>query len=346
LISLLSFYHKKDSTLGRMLIYKISYKILADNFLTGIGIGNFKHTYLLYQAEYFKTEAYTQKELLLADNNYFAFNDYFEFVIECGVSGLLGLTIFFLFLLRKYRVLLKNKSGFSLLCLISSSQLITLLVSALFTHVFENTFFLSITVVLIILFIHCTNPRLFNNFSLIFLIFFSVVSLVGYRHFDYLHHYPAYKKFDEAKLLNNAGYKNESLKDLKDLYQKLEGDKEFLRYYSERLFEAGDVPQAKQVLTKAILKLKDNNLYTLLGECLAVEKDYKGAEKNLLLAVYMVPNRHRNRQVLFNFYQQVNLTSKAAICGRDIVRLPIKIESPQVHKIKQDVAKELRSLIK
>lgn len=95
---LLVFFIKSDSSLGRVLIYKISIQIFQDNFLLGIGLGNFQEIYLYQQASYFSKEIYTNKELLLADNTHYAFNDYWQFIIEIGIIGfvILGLLFYLL----------------------------------------------------------------------------------------------------------------------------------------------------------------------------------------------------------------------------------------------------------
>ncbi len=79
---------KRDSSLGRLLIYKISFDILKDNYIKGVGVGNYKILYGKYQIDYFKNGQYSTKELLLADNSVNAFNDYLQFFIETGLIGL------------------------------------------------------------------------------------------------------------------------------------------------------------------------------------------------------------------------------------------------------------------
>src|SRR5438105_10003409 len=76
---------KSNSSQGRLFIYKIACKILRDNFISGIGWGKFGIVYNQYQAAYFEAGHYTIKELLLADNIRYAYNDYLQLVIETGM---------------------------------------------------------------------------------------------------------------------------------------------------------------------------------------------------------------------------------------------------------------------
>lgn len=67
--------------------------MFKQNFFEGIGIGNFQVLYGHYQAAYFGAGQYSIKELLLADNTYYAFNDYFQLIIEIGIDGLIILIL-------------------------------------------------------------------------------------------------------------------------------------------------------------------------------------------------------------------------------------------------------------
>jgi O-antigen ligase len=75
-IVVITIFLKSDSSLGRVLIYKISWSMFLDHPITGIGWGNFQRDYGLYQSAYFSAGNYSQKEFLLADNTFYAFNDY------------------------------------------------------------------------------------------------------------------------------------------------------------------------------------------------------------------------------------------------------------------------------
>ena len=50
--------------------------MLKDNWLWGIGHGQFKAKYNEYQAAYFSSHSIDSKEAVLADNSIYAFNDF------------------------------------------------------------------------------------------------------------------------------------------------------------------------------------------------------------------------------------------------------------------------------
>ena len=77
---------RPESVDGRMLIWKNTIKMIADNPVAGNGIGQFKAVYMHYQAEYFK-EPRSINEQTIADNTIYAFNDYLKLASEAGVPA-------------------------------------------------------------------------------------------------------------------------------------------------------------------------------------------------------------------------------------------------------------------
>jgi len=125
--------------MGRILIYKIGWNIFENHLNKGIGLGNFKVVYKDYQIDYFKNHPYSIKDLLVADNTQFAFNDYFQFIIE---TGWVGLTSFVLLSAILYSMVSQRNENVNRkmgkMELLASFVLTTILVAAAFTHVFES----------------------------------------------------------------------------------------------------------------------------------------------------------------------------------------------------------------
>jgi len=101
ILTSLLFLYKTDSSNGRLLIYKVSANIFRDNWLLGIGQGQFKVQYNEYKAAYFSTHSIDSKEALLADNSYYAFNDFLQGLIENGLIGFLIVAVAIYFFLYK-----------------------------------------------------------------------------------------------------------------------------------------------------------------------------------------------------------------------------------------------------
>ena len=85
---------KKSSSDGRILIWKISSMMIIEK-PQGYGYGLFEKHYNLAQARYFSSCG-SDKEKMLADHIYMAYNDLLEQTVEGGiVGGLLFLMLFF-----------------------------------------------------------------------------------------------------------------------------------------------------------------------------------------------------------------------------------------------------------
>lgn len=91
---------KKNSADGRILIWELSAKMLADR-PQGYGYGMFEKYYNLRQAEYFSKEEACKMEKLNADFVYMPYNDYLEHGIEGGIVGMLFLVAFYIVNIRK-----------------------------------------------------------------------------------------------------------------------------------------------------------------------------------------------------------------------------------------------------
>lgn len=234
LVFILAFMFKSDSTQGRILIYKISFDIFKESYLVGIGLGEFKQQYLLYQALYFSNDSFTSKELLLADNTYFAFNDYWQFTIEAGILGLIALALILsllIFLIRK--ALLKNRADRPVVLLLAVAQLLAINVAAFFTHVFEKLHFQSLYFICVIVVCYYVSAS-FKRWSL--LTAGIIMACLLYLHFKLpLHSYMAYKRFEEAKQLAFAGYSHESLEILTDIYPSMKSSHQYQMFYGEML---------------------------------------------------------------------------------------------------------------
>ena len=356
LISILSFVgltimlavvFKSDSSLGRLFILKISSVIFLQHYLTGIGFGNFEKVYGHYQADYFKTADFTQKELLLADNTYYAFNDYAQFIVECGIPGIILLIILFISIGYGIKRAFRN-CAYSPppILFLACAQLIAISISAMFTHVFEKTLYQYAVLVCMAIILYYAIPISKEKFYHFLGMMLVTISAVLYLHFSYyINHYQAYVKWKEASLLASTGYKTKAIKLYDELFNVLQHEPEFLINYGTTLLAKGNALDAKQVFEKAIALRTSNTLYLQLGHCYFRTGELQKAEEAYLKAVYIVPNRFETRYALFNFYDKTQEIDKMILWGNSIKALPVKVPSLQVILIKEMVANRLESML-
>lgn len=343
LVVLLAFGMKTGSTKGRVLIYKISADMFADHFLTGVGTGNFKHHYLHYQAQYFGQGRFTQEELLLADNTYFAFNDYWQLVLEWGIIGgvLLLLVGMFIF----YMAIQVCRSNVRLWPMYGTAAvfLIAIALAACFNHVFEQfyiqiTFFICLSIILqgyIIRFtrvsaLACISMLLFIGGVLVFAEFSHKILAKK-----------AYKHWYEGEVMLRLGYVNESLENFEKAYPSLQSNGTFLVGYADLLTSISRFEEAITKYDEALKLRVHNSIYITLAHCYYELGLLEDAEQALVYAVHMVPNRFESRLALFDFYMETDRTAEAREWGKSILDLPIKVPSTHIDQIKRDVAQRI-----
>ena len=95
---LLFYRTKQASSEGRLLIWKVSTKMIQEH-PTGIGIGMFEHDYNLRQGEYFASGESTERERYNSGTVNMAYNDFLEHCVEAGIPGFLFIISFYVYLM-------------------------------------------------------------------------------------------------------------------------------------------------------------------------------------------------------------------------------------------------------
>ncbi|MCZ4243805.1 O-antigen ligase family protein [Pedobacter punctiformis] len=333
---------KVDSSLGRKLIYKISLNIWFDHPFKGIGFGRFPEIFGDYQSAYFAKGQFTEKELLLADNTKHAFNDYLQFVIEGGAMSILVLVLFFLFIFKSFQLAFNKKHNNALL-LFASSQIISLGVAALFTHVLEEPWFqlqLTLSILIVIRYAY------FAKYPLIVFKYVVVVIIANiiYINFGfYLRNYKQYQSYESAKADYNMGFVTDAVKGYQTVYPFLKSDQVFLSDYATALTISGAQIRAEQIMESVVTIDNSSLYYNKLADCYRDNGKVYEAETAYIRAINMVPNRFIPRYNLFNLYKETKQYEKAYHVGSQILKLPIKIPSASVAYIIQQVRRHIES---
>ncbi len=105
-------YHLKPiSAVGRLLAWRISFLILKDFPLIGVGVDNFGSYYPLYQGKYFAQGLGSPLERLSASFLPTALNDYIENLVELGCLGFLLFLVFWILVGANILRALRTASG-------------------------------------------------------------------------------------------------------------------------------------------------------------------------------------------------------------------------------------------
>lgn len=86
------YWYKKDSADGRLLIWRNTIAMSADNPLFGHGTNGFQTKYMLYQARFFESNR-ENSQVNLADNVKHPFNEYLFLLVRYGIVGFLCITL-------------------------------------------------------------------------------------------------------------------------------------------------------------------------------------------------------------------------------------------------------------
>jgi tetratricopeptide (TPR) repeat protein len=339
LTSILAIYIKSDSSLGRLLIYKISWNMFAENFISGIGIGNFQREYNLYQAQYFQSGQFSTKEFLLAGNSFYAFNDYWQFVIEKGVQGILLILITTYILFVNFKKRHKDTPNDQILKFLTAIFII-ICVAAFFTHVFNYKPF-RVIVIIIILYILLPRQTIIVNKYFLNLIFplLTLIVFTSQYYFE-IKNINNYRRLEKAKILLTTGYINESISIYNKLFTSLKNDISFLKEYADALEGTDNLTRKLQILNIILSQYSDNSTFLKLAKAYEEMGKYNLAEKAYLQSVNMVPNKFVPKELLYRFYIRHNRKKEAEHWKQIILTMPVKIPSERIFTIKKNIERD------
>jgi tetratricopeptide (TPR) repeat protein len=317
------FYYKKESTNGRLLVYKIARKIVIDNVFSGIGLGQFSVTYNKYQAEYFANHSIDSNEALLADNTFYAFNDFLQFICETGIIGFIGLVFLVIYSYNK----LKQKT-FSAFQKAALGFVICILIGSLFSYPLQTKIIQFLFIFYLAMLFMDENQLEQKSIKSKKIIDASVICIAVCTCIFYFGLKIKYQlAFNKADNLSQLGYRRDAL----EMYRKFDdhlfcdGYTRFI--YARELYNSNRLEEANKMIKKAKLSYIDNEVLALSANILAEQKQFKQAEEEFKKAIFTVPNRIKSRYEIFRFYLNQKDTSNAKIWQYSILNMKIKIPS-------------------
>jgi O-antigen polymerase len=342
-ISLL--FYKPKSSQGRKLIYQVSFNMLFDNWKTGVGIGKFKAVYNEYQANYFIANDIDSKTALLADNTYYAFNDYLQWVIETGFIGLAILLVFF-FLLWKRIKQLNNANNNKPVIVAATSGLICIGVASLFSYPMQVWPVQSLALIFtaILLFHPQKSKEATIQRILIFISRSLNICLFGVLIASTITLYQRKGLEKNAQNLSMLGYKKLATEEYRKLSDQYPSTGYNRLNYTQHLYHANKLKEALVQVKETKGYYINNEVYSLQAK---IENElglFSEAEKSYLRAIYMVPNRMGSRFDLINFYLSQKDTANARKWANSILNMPIKVPSERTDYMLKATRDELKKL--
>lgn len=327
---------KKDSSDGRLFIWKRTAELIKDHPITGVGYDAFSPHFNSYQAAYFKLQPNDEANAHIADNIGYAFNEFLQVMSETGILGLLAFIAIFIFSIVQ---LAKYKPSKSI----------------------NDESFQTIAIVVIIAFVilsFVAYPFRVIGISPLFFIFLSIASLNDKQLFSFnieqsklkllsgvliitlfafviyeKSQLTAYSDWHKATVAIESG-NNDAFMKMEELYHSLEHDKLFLYNYGTELSLAGNYSKSSEILEKAKPTLNNYNILAYLGndyEALGhLDKAIECFEK----ADNQIPSRIYTKFRLFRLYDKVK-DPRAVLMARKVVEMPAKGLSDNVDILRQ-----------
>lgn len=335
LLAAIAFLYKPGSSAGRLLIYKVSVSMLKDdNWLWGVGEGQFKVQYNQYQSRYFSTHNINSREAMLAANTIYAFNEPMQVLIENGIIGLLllGALVFFLVLQIKKIITVASDP----VAVAAAAMLGCLGISALVFYPFHVMPIVIIAIVCLALlpneiptYYQGRQFKTGTKCGMTLLAMFLVVYFIAEIQF--------YNQVDKAAILARAGFKNKALAVYKSLSEGYIKEGHTLFLYGQELYYANRLPEAESILIKAGKYYSSNELYALLGTVYAEQGLPKKAGIAYKKAVTMVPQKMKSRFNLLQFYIGQKDTANVRYWGESILAMPVKVPSAAADNMRRQV---------
>lgn len=322
------FFLKKDSALGRILIWSNCIEMIKDSPIIGNGSGYFLGNYMKFQAGYFEHNTDSLSSLL-SDNVIFPFNEYLLLTIEYGVVGLL-LLLAIIFIIIKC----SNKITISHLCLLSIG------IFAFFSYPLHYPF------VMVIIGYSLANIGLKDIFVLtieplvkiIGVVFILIIFILMIKDIQF--------EIQWKQLVERANWDNydKLYDDYKKIYSKWNGNPMFLYNYGAILNKGEQYEKSNSILFECTKHFDDYDVQMIIADNYYKLKEFNKAESHYITANNMIPSRFIPLYKLMLLYDEIGNKTKSRELAYKILHKKVKISSTTVSHIQNEARKIIEDI--
>lgn len=328
------------SSIGRVLIWRVSSEHLLDRPLLGFGIGSFGLKYPYWQGDFFAIGSHSRSTYFVtaADLSYAAFNEYIQLFVE---TGILGLGWFLLFVISIFRTISSNEYSIPFL-LFKIGFLLTLAYSIvsypLHSFPISILFFATAGMLVNMSPEQRQHINIGNNGSILPAV--AGILLSTYLLIFMVSRYLIMCRWEEVKLRSSTTRMNVLLA-YTDLYNDLNWCGPFLLDYGEALYNNAKFTDAISIITASRNKFVSEKGLFILANSLIYTKQYDQAEVELVKIKNILPNRIQPNFLLC----QINLAKGDSVNARyyaqQVVDMPMKVRSLEGMQMKEEMSKLL-----
>ena len=312
---------KRDSALGRLLLWKISALAIADAPI--LGSGNFAAAYGTAQEEYFANNDTSISEKLAAGSPDYAFNEYLQIGVEYGLLVLIfELLILGLIIRKSYR-----EKTFGL-----SGALIAIMVFAFASYPLHLPVFVAVVILLIFGIIINNSHKAFAILIPVAVILFSSFNLSSLNQKS-----TNVSSWTRMQIL----YRNKCYGDVVNrystIYDSMSWNPGFVYEYGHSLYKTKEYEAAIPILENAAHNSADPMILNIIGECHQALQQYDIAETYYLRAANRIPSRLYPHYLLYFLYCDMGNDSLRLREYELVNTLEIKTESPATRDLRRKV---------
>ncbi len=332
----LTFYLKTDSSQGRWFIWKQSIQLWKENWVCGVGFGRFNPEFNHMQAGYFSGTTLYSKEAMLANDGYFAFNEWIHFAIELGVLGLLLSIGAAILILRACFKKINSSDSWA------GAMLIPVFVGSFFSYPLHNFYILSVSCLLAG---YITRGYVFFRTRPPKWVVRTVVGLaLGYLTWQGVLQLKLQRQFIKAKELAMYGYKTEAYKTSVKISERMKKSYRFTVFYFNLLYETNRLDEATGWYAKFHHFHCNQRSHLIAAKCFEELNNFKKAEENYLLSLYLKPQVLQSRINLMEFYNRTKEINKAKYWAEEAISYPAKFQNEKVDVLRKQAQNFIQQL--
>lgn len=326
LVSHLLFVLKPDSARGRLFMWKITCRAIAEKPLTGHGIHNFAAVYGNAQEAYFAAGDYESWEERVAGSPEYAFNEYLQAAVEWGVPlTLCGLAAIVICL---YIGIKKRRYG---IC----GAILSLMIFSFSSYPLQLPVFI-VTFIALLLACVCGNSR-WEWIGLAIL----AVAVGGFRLKNDLRIEQACREWMNVRVLYNAGAYESGEREYVSLYPLLKERAAFLFEYGHGLHKLRRAEASNRIMREALKLSCDPMILNIMGKNYQQKGDYLAAEECFIRSTHRLPGRIYPYYLLAKLYAEpaFRQPDKFETMKRIVLTKEPKVQSTAIRQMREEVNK-------
>ena len=314
---------KADSANGRLLLWKMSVRAIAEEPVWGHGIGNFASAYGMAQENYFAGGKYSDKEELVAGSPEYAFNEYLQVGVDYGVFFLVVVLLVISFCLWK---------GITEKRLSACAGLISVLVFAFSSYPMQIPGF---AIAFYFLLAACVvgSSRIYT------LLFIIMIALLGSYYWRY-NQYEFCKEWTSCKMLYNIGAYQSAKDSYEKLYPKLNDRGTFLFEYGHCLHKLKEYDASTEIMEEAITHSCDPMILNIIGKNYQATGEYEKAEEYFIRSTHRLPGR------IYPYYLLAKLYAEPEYWHPEKLRQAVEVVLTKEPKVQSTAIREMREEVK